>query len=205
VAVTPSFERVGSDATASYGIVFRNATGGVGAFDTNVTLGNASVASVTNATILADGPITTARVGGDNATVRIRSAGADTADTGAVTLARVTLRADANESTAVRLTGENVYADESNSQYDPGLANATLQVGDRGASDLTGNGQAASDVDGDGKLEDVTGEGAFDIRDVAALLEHLDSPAVTANVAAFDSNDDGTINIVDVAELLAKT
>jgi hypothetical protein len=78
-----------------------------------------------------------------------------------------TLAAGADE----RVTFTRSFA--SAGRYDvtvDGLANETVTVG-AGPGDVTGNGKAATDVDGDGLYEDVTGDGGFDVLDVAALLE----------------------------------
>jgi hypothetical protein len=62
-------------------------------------------------------------------------------------------------------------------------------------------GSPARDTTGDGLLNDVNGDGTFNIVDVSAFLNQRDS--VTDDVAAyFDYNGDGQINIVDVSRLL---
>jgi len=59
-----------------------------------------------------------------------------------------------------------------------------------------------TNVDADPLLEDVNGDGTFNVLDVADLLAALDSDAVQDNPERFDFNGDGTVNVVDVAELL---
>jgi hypothetical protein len=56
------------------------------------------------------------------------------------------------------------------------------------------------DLDGDGFYEDVDGTGVFDENDVALFARQLSSALIRANLAAFDFNNDGS---VDEADLLA--
>jgi PKD repeat protein len=69
------------------------------------------------------------------------------------------------------------------------------------APDVTGNGEAAQDLDGDGVYEDVNGDGEFTIVDVNALFQNYQSQAVQDNVDLFDFNGDGSVDIVDVNAL----
>jgi PKD repeat protein len=62
----------------------------------------------------------------------------------------------------------------------------------------------ATDVDGDGQLEDVNGDGNLTISDVQALFDSLDSSAVQNNVEEFDFNGDGEVNILDVQALFVQ-
>jgi hypothetical protein len=62
----------------------------------------------------------------------------------------------------------------------------------------------ATDVDGDGQLEDVNGDGNFTISDVQTLFANLDSSAVQGNVEEFDFNGDGEVNILDVQALFVQ-
>ncbi len=57
------------------------------------------------------------------------------------------------------------------------------------------------DVDGDGALEDINGDGAVSVNDLKMLLEFRDGPVVQNNVDAFDFNSDGEVDIVDVSAL----
>ena len=62
-------------------------------------------------------------------------------------------------------------------------------------------GAAPTDPDGDGKYEDVNGNGRMDYDDVVLLFEELESDAVQLNVDAFDFNDNGRIDYDDAVDL----
>jgi hypothetical protein len=59
----------------------------------------------------------------------------------------------------------------------------------------------ATDVDGDGKREDITGDGTADETDVSALEENIDANRIEANPSKFDFNDDGVVDEEDVEKL----
>jgi subtilisin family serine protease len=68
---------------------------------------------------------------------------------------------------------------------------------------VPGNASApVTDPDGDGRYEDVNGDGRFTIIDVAVLLNVFNDAAVRSNVRLFDFSGDGRITIIDVATLL---
>jgi outer membrane protein assembly factor BamB len=73
-----------------------------------------------------------------------------------------------------------------------------------GPSDVTGNGNAPTDPDGDGLYEDVNGDGSFTILDVQALYANLDSAVVQDNAEKFDFNGDGQVDLNDVQALYAE-
>jgi PKD repeat protein len=57
------------------------------------------------------------------------------------------------------------------------------------------------DLDGDGRYEDLNGNGEFDLVDVQAAFVNRDSPILTGNDALFDFNDNGGFDLVDVQAL----
>ena len=63
------------------------------------------------------------------------------------------------------------------------------------------DGQLARDTTGDGLLNNVRGSDGFNILDVQALFNNLESPELQNNVGAFDFQDDEGINILDVQAL----
>ncbi|QCC51754.1 glucodextranase DOMON-like domain-containing protein [Halapricum salinum] len=63
------------------------------------------------------------------------------------------------------------------------------------------SGSPALDPDSDGKYEDVDGDGDTDADDAMTLFNNRASDVVTDNVAGFDFNDNGRIDIGDVISL----
>ncbi len=64
-----------------------------------------------------------------------------------------------------------------------------------------------TDPDNDGRYENITGDGEFDILDVQALFDNLDSDTVQNNPRAFnfsEDNDPGKVTIFDVQALFEK-
>lgn len=57
------------------------------------------------------------------------------------------------------------------------------------------------DLDGDGKFEDVNGDGAFDAQDSVVLAFNLENPVVLSGVPFFDFNGDGQITFADAIAL----
>ncbi|MFB6185677.1 MAG: NosD domain-containing protein, partial [Halobacteriaceae archaeon] len=58
-----------------------------------------------------------------------------------------------------------------------------------------------TDLDDDGKYEDVNGDGTVNVVDVQALFYNREMDAIQNNTEAFDYNDDGEVNVVDVQVL----
>lgn len=69
--------------------------------------------------------------------------------------------------------------------------------------DVTGDGRPATDTAGDGLLNDVNGDGEFDMADVQAFYRHLDDDIVQENAAFFNFADDSPpeVGIRDVQAL----
>jgi subtilisin family serine protease len=65
---------------------------------------------------------------------------------------------------------------------------------------VTGN-SPPTNVDSDAQLEDVNGDGKFDIVDVSAFFQNRQTQTIQNNVDQFDFNNDGSVNIVDVNRL----
>ena len=95
--------------------------------------------------------------------------------------------------------GHNVNPDEPPEPelVDERAANISIGVD----IDVTGDGNPATDTTGDGLLNDLDGDGEFDVFDVQALFNNLNDDAVTENVDLFDFNDDGDISVFDVQAL----
>jgi minor extracellular serine protease Vpr len=79
-----------------------------------------------------------------------------------------------------------------------------LNVSAAGPTTLPGQSAAPTDPDGDGRFEDINGDGAVNVIDVSVLLGAFDGVAA-GEVTFYDFNDDEDLNILDVAALLDRT
>jgi hypothetical protein len=70
--------------------------------------------------------------------------------------------------------------------------------------DVNGDGLLPNDLDGDGRYEDVNGDGSADVGDAQALFSARDSPAIQEYVAQYDFNDDGVVNVGDAQALFGQ-
>jgi PKD repeat protein len=62
---------------------------------------------------------------------------------------------------------------------------------------------APTDPDGDGKYEDVNGDGDVNVLDAQAIFANSQDSEVQNNPGAFDFNDDGSVNVLDAQALFA--
>jgi hypothetical protein len=67
-----------------------------------------------------------------------------------------------------------------------------------GPGDVTGNGAPAQDPDGDGKYEDINGNGQIDLLDVQFLFANLN---YLSGNQAFNINGDSSVDLLDVQSL----
>lgn len=174
---------------------------GVGAFNLNVSVDNTSVATITSIEATDDFPssFVSISIASDGSEANIEAAAGDTADTGTVTIAPVTISAESPGTADISLSVETI-GDEAGSPYTVStVSNATLSAS-AGPPPVVGD-QNPTDPDGDGVYEDINGDGEFDILDVQALFVNRDAATVTDNPQWYDFNDDGDVNIVDVQAL----
>ncbi len=115
VAVQPESTTITSGDTTTVDIVVESVDDGVGSIDIELTVANAHVADITEVNVA--GNPSTVRTTGDNNSTRIAATGMDTADTGTVTVATVTLTGESDGTTSLDLTVAAV-GNESGSAYD---------------------------------------------------------------------------------------
>lgn len=88
--IEPSEQSVSTSGTVTYDIVLNEADGGVGAYDFTVST-DASVATITDIELGGDPGFPDVTYASDNSSVEVKAFGADTADTGPVTVATITV------------------------------------------------------------------------------------------------------------------
>ncbi|MFB6185153.1 MAG: dockerin type I domain-containing protein [Haloarculaceae archaeon] len=175
---------------------------GLSVYDLTVALENESVADVTGV----DYPSTVSytadsKPSGDNATVRVKAV-----DVGrAISLARfdrqvlghVRIRGERYGTTRVTVDVVKVEDADRHESVVRHVTAGTVSVRPRPID----NGTAPRDPDGDGRFEDVDGDGIVDGNDVGALLAHVNDPAVQDAGSAYDYDGNGNVTVDDAMAL----
>jgi len=200
VSLSPTSNEVATGDTTTFDLVVDNAEGGVGAYTATVSVDDPSVGSITDVELQgnpAEGTSET-NIAADGSSVAIDAALMNTADSGSVVVATITVQGDAAGSTSLSTAVEAVADEDANTYAVTGTNGASLTVTEITVGNYT---SPVTDVDGDGVYEDINGDGEFNIVDIQGLFVNLDDEAVQDNPAYFDFNSDGTVDVVDVQAL----
>lgn len=205
VSVVPATQTTSEGETVTYDVVFETADSGVGSYNFTLTSANASVAQFTDVTLNGDPGVSEVNFTTNGSRLSVDVALADTNDTGSVTLATVSVKSINTGTTDLALS-VGVVADEQGNSYtiaeDTGTS-INVTGSQPGPGDVTGNGDAATDPDGDGQFEDINGDGSANVADVQALFAALNTIG-SDNASFFDFNDDGNLNVADVQALFTQ-
>ncbi|AZH27180.1 PKD domain-containing protein [Haloplanus aerogenes] len=200
VSIQPSSSEITVDQTTTFDLVVDDANGGVGAYTATVSLDDASVAEITDVELQGNPAEQTSQVtiAPDGSSVTIDAALMNTADTGSVTVATITVEGvddgSADLSTSVAALGD----EDGNNYAVTGTTGASLTVTEVVVGNFV---NPVSDPDSDSQYEDINGDGNFNIVDVQAMFANLNDDAIQNNPDKFDFNNDGSVNIVDVQAL----
>ncbi|MFB6163009.1 MAG: alkaline phosphatase PhoX [Halococcoides sp.] len=164
-----------------------------------VTVADPAVVEINSVAVPDDLGLTASTVGQDGATATLTIADLNGAiQAGAIdrSLATLELSPGAAGTTDLSVTIDRLD-DESGSAID---AEADRGVVVTGPPSIMGE-RPPTDPDGDGRYEDLNGNGRLDYSDVVALFNHLDADSVALNTAAFDFNENGRMDFDDVVDL----
>ena len=134
IQVDASAPRVGVSETTTVDVVVRNVDGGVGAFEFVVGLSNSSVATVTDVELVGDPGLQTVDVAANGSRAELKAALLDTADTGNVTVASVTVAGVSPGTTDVSVS-VSALGNENGSRYPVEGHSATVTVASDSGSD----------------------------------------------------------------------
>jgi hypothetical protein len=200
VSLTPSEQNISVNESATLDLEVASVTNGVGAYDFSLSVTNSSQARITKISLSGDPGVTNISLADDGGSVTVSAAIADTADTGTVSIATVTL-VGSNPGTVSVTPDIRDIGDESGNTYTIAETSDASVTVEAGPGDVTGNGNPAQDLDGDGLYEDINGDGDVTVSDVQAFFTTRDSTVVQSNTAAFDFNGDGRITVSDIQSL----
>jgi PKD repeat protein len=201
VAVTPANTTAPTDSAVAVDIVARNRSTGLGSYDVTVRTPRDSAAatirgvSTTNASELTD-PL---RIGPANHSVRIsadvdRPLGTNGSDR-PVTLATVVVAAPTTGTTPVTVDIDALRAPNGSVYDGVGVTNGSL----RAVTPPGPIGQLTNppqDLDRDGMLEDIDGNGDGEIFDAVAYYNNKDSDTLRTTPALFDFDGDGRVGTI---------
>jgi PKD repeat protein len=198
----PSNVSVSPSGTATVDIVMEGAQN-IAAYEFSLSLSEGSVGEISGIELNGGPGVQNVSIAedGQSATASAALASVDGAEGEPV--ATVELVGESSGETTLSATID-ALGNESGIEYElsKNTASATVSV-EAGPGDVTGNGKAATDPDGDGVYEDINGDGTANVLDVQSLFGNLDSDSVQGN-AAFDINGDGSVDILDVQALFTQ-
>mgnify|MGYP006277154435 CR=1 FL=1 len=194
VSLEPADQTAAPGDIVTYDVVVTGADGVGSVEGLTVSLSNVGAASIVDV----DTPAGDANeeIVSTDQSVTISAFGLSTDSSGQVTIATITVSADAEGDTDLTIAddGDLYVSDEQGSGYTVGnTTDATLSVG---LPPVVGDNSPAN-LDDDNVLEDVNGDGEFNVGDAQALFYNRDSPVVQENVEYFDFNGDGIVNVGD--------
>ncbi|KTG18255.1 hypothetical protein [Haloferax profundi] len=171
----------------------------IGTFSTNLSVTNASVATIKNTTITGSPADVDVRTSQANDSVAIDVYGLNRAEAETVTLAELTLRLDTEGSTTVSVS-ETILGSVNGKEIVVGTQSGTrIRV-----TNLTPLGDfehPPADVNGDGRFEDINGDGNVTVSDVQAAFDNRESTVIENNADKFDFSENDRFNIVDIQRL----
>jgi len=196
LVVEPQQTQATTNGTITVSVQLTNVSGGVGTFDDiSITVDNGSVASIRGASTPLN-PATTTFT--DSQATLSSNVGADTVDTGDVTLGSLTLTGASVGRTDLSVTIDGrIYREDGTAYTLDSTRNGTVDITD--APEI--NGVPTDDTDDDGKVDDLNGNDRVDRGDAQALFANLDNSAISGNANLFDYNGNGRVDRGDVQAL----
>jgi len=200
----PDGALTGADGTVTAAIELSNAPAGLAGYRLTASVGDATVATIEDASYSGLGTTMDPAISDDGTAVELKASDTgDAVEAGAsdVELARIDIAGLAAGTTSLSLSVEAFDADDG-SVISPMTVSGTLES--RGVEAIDGE-ALPTDPDGDGVYEDLNGNGKIDADDVVLLFQHKDDEVLTEHTAAYDLNGNGRIDFDDVNRLFDET
>lgn len=201
VVPDPQAASVTTNGTSTLDLVLTNADGGVGTYgELAVSLNDTSAAKIAGISEETGAGEDTVDVASDGSEASISASfGGDTIDSGDAVLASVNITGASPGQTELNITVNGDIFREDGTIYDVnGTRGATITT--TGAPTVVED-TPATDTDGDGKADDLNGNGVPDRGDAQALFDAREDPEVSNNAELFDYNGNGVVDRGDVQAL----
>lgn len=206
LAVEPAEESAVIDFTRSYDIVLVGADEGVSSFDLSASLDGQGSAEIVDADTTGEEVLDDVAIGDDGQSLSVTQAQLDDTVAPADSAVLVTVDIEMQSLGNVSLDVDEVTVTGVNdTSYVLETASGSIEIIEPPQGpDVTGDGASASDTTGDGRTNDVVGDGEFRITDVQELFRLIATGEIETIEGAdefFDFSDDGDVGISDVQAL----
>ncbi|EJN58504.1 PKD domain-containing protein [Halogranum rubrum] len=206
VTLNPANEEIEENDETAFDVVVQNANGGVGAYDFTVTVDDPNVAAITDVQLQGSPSSQTSDVtiADDGSSVDVVAALADTDDTGAVTIATITVEGERDGETDLSLDVEAVGTEAGASYTVTEATGATLTVTDdssAGPANFEVSNLQPSDVTvTQGDLVDVgaTVENTGDRSDTQSIEFRVDGTVIDSKEVTLGSGQSTQVGFEDV-------
>ena len=196
--LSPPQQAVASGGTATFDLVVPNASAGVSSYDYTV-----SSSDVNNATITDFQPggapssqTLSVKYASDNSSVDVFAGLAQVSPGSDVVIGTVTVSGVSDGSATISANVDQLIDGNNDIIGVSGVNGGTIQIGTgTGPGDITGDGNPATDPDGDGLYEDVNGDGVANLQDLRPFFNYIRTGSSTP---AFDFSNDGNMNLQDL-------
>lgn len=201
--IQPTTRTVADGSTATVDIVAPGAESGVGSYEFNASVANASTAAIEDVTLVGaneSDSLTDVTLSADGSSVSV-AVGSGTSDDGRI--ATLQIGGQQRGSTELSVTDAAIGDADSNAYVVSSVPNSTIRV--QAPPKPVVEDSEPTDIDQDGTYEDVNGDGKFDIVDVNAVFQNRNKEELRQSEAFYDYNGDGKFDIVDISALLRQS
>lgn len=199
VSITPPNQTVAPGSAVTYDIAVDSAPDGIDSYQYTVSTSDPSSATITDFSFGGSPATESVSYAADNSSVDVQGGFVGLSGGQAIVIGTVTVKGDSlGDSADIALSVTQLVDSNNNNIQIQNTNSATLSVTGAGPGDVTGDGNPATDPDGDGLYEDVTGDGTADATDVDALETYIDNGG---SDLAFDFSEDGKLDLLDYRAL----
>lgn len=204
ISLHPTDGEVAPAERQTYDVVVENASDGINSFDLNVTLGNGDVGEFTEYELINTPDVDNTALSNTTVNFRIEMGDNAYAPADETTIARVIVYANGGNGDSTQIDLENVEITDTNyTPYEIGTTtSAVLHISDDEEIPPVIGENPPTDPDNDGLYEDINGDGQFDVFDVQAFFNNINSEPIQNNAELFDfDGSGGDANVFDVQAL----
>jgi len=192
-------DSVALDSTGTADLTVNALPAGFSGAKVSVSIAHPEVATITGVEFADALGLTESEISDDGATATLKFSDVDkNVQAGTIDLAIASLSLTSQSTGTTDLTVEVHAMDDEDGDAIGAEARSGVVV--TGPPTVVGE-EGPTDPDGDGRYEDLNGNGRLDYDDVKLLFEHIDSDSVTLNKAAYDFNENGKLDYDDVVSL----